>query len=180
MIILALYHLLLLLVTLSLLTFISFSPNYSTPHAPLQGVSLWNTWLSRFRGVLYWGFGVSSINDQLISERLREVFPATMEPCIFTFGFALLISTPVGMTAGVICNKRPGTLISTTALVDFSVSVFWLALLLTFFFSLTSGWFPVSSRLDLLYEVEIVTGFALIDVWISDSSWCYEMIVSTA
>lgn len=64
------------------------------------------------------------------------------------------------------------------ALLGFSIPVFWLALLLTLFFSLTLGWFPVSGRFDLLYEVKTVTGFALIDAWLSDSPWRHEMIVS--
>ncbi len=75
------------------------------------------------------------------------------------------------MIAGVMRNKWPDTLISAVALVSFSIPVFWLALLLTLFFSLTLGWLPVSGRFDLLYEVKNVTGFALIDAWLSDSPW---------
>lgn len=180
MIIFTLRRLLLLLFTLFFLTFVGFSLSYFTPHAPLQGASLWNAWLFWFEGVLHWDFGVSSINGQLISEQLREVFPATMELCILAFGFALLIGIPVGMIAGVMRNKWPDTLISAVALVGFSIPVFWLALLLTLFFSLTLGWFPVSGRFDLLYEVKNVTGFALIDAWLSDSPWRHEMIVSAA
>ncbi|SBH15040.1 peptide transport system permease protein sapB [Klebsiella quasipneumoniae] len=180
MIIFTLRRLLLLLFTLFFLTFVGFSLSYFTPHAPLQGATLWNAWLFWFEGVLHWDFGVSSINGQLISEQLREVFPATMELCILAFGFALLIGIPVGMIAGVMRNKWPDTLISAVALVGFSIPVFWLALLLTLFFSLTLGWLPVSGRFDLLYEVKNVTGFALIDAWLSDSPWRHEMIVSAA
>ena len=178
MIIFTLRRLLLLLITLLFLTFVGVSLSYFTPHAPLQGASLWNAWLFWFEGVLHWDFGVSSINGQLISEQLREVFPATMELCILAFGFALLIGIPVGMIAGVMRNKWPDTLISAVALVGFSIPVFWLALLLTLFFSLTLGWLPVSGRFDLLYEVKNVTGFALIDAWLSDSPWRHEMIIS--
>ncbi len=180
MIIFTLRRLLLLLTHPLFLTFVGFSLSYFTPHAPLQGASLWNAWLFWFEGVLHWDFGVSSINGQLISEQLREVFPATMELCILAFGFALLIGIPVGMIAGVMRNKWPDTLISAVALVGFSIPVFWLALLLTLFFSLTLGWLPVSGRFDLLYEVKNVTGFALIDAWLSDSPWRHEMIVSAA
>ncbi|STU80143.1 peptide transport system permease protein sapB [Klebsiella pneumoniae] len=124
--------------------------------------------------------GVSSINGQLISEQLREVFPATMELCILAFGFALLIGIPVGMIAGVMRNKWPDTLISAVALVGFSIPVFWLALLLTLLLfpdpRLASG----LGRFDLLYEVKNVTGFALIDAWLSDSPWRHEMIVSAS
>ena len=178
MIIFTLRRLLLLLVTLFLLTFVGFSLSYFTPHAPLQGASMWNAWLFWFKGVLHWDFGVSSINGQLISEQLKEVFPATMELCILAFGFALVVGIPVGMMAGIMRGKWQDKLISALALVGFSIPVFWLALLLTLFFSLTLGWLPVSGRFDLLYEVKTVTGFALIDAWLSESIWREEMIVS--
>jgi len=178
MIIYTLRRVLLLLVTLFLLTFIGFSLSYFTPHAPLQGATLWNAWTFWFNGVLHWDFGVSSINGQLISEQLKEVFPATMELCILAFSFALLIGIPVGMLAGIMRNKWQDNVISALALLGFSIPVFWLALLLTLFFSLTLGWLPVSGRFDLLYEVKTVTGFALVDAWLSDSPWRHEMMIS--
>ena len=54
MIIFTLRRLLLLLITLFFLTFVGFSLSYFTPHAPLQGASLWNAWLFWFEGVLHW------------------------------------------------------------------------------------------------------------------------------
>lgn len=178
MIIFTLRRVLLLLITLLFLSIVGFCLSYFTPHAPLQGASLWNAWVFWIDGVVHWDFGVSSINGQAITAQLREVFPATMELCILAFGFALLVGIPVGMIAGILRNKWQDTLISALALVGLSIPVFWLALLLTLFFSLTLGWFPVSGRFDLLYEVKSVTGFALIDSWLSDSPWRDEMIVS--
>lgn len=178
MIIFTLRRLLLLLITLLFLAIVSFSLSYFTPHAPLQGASLWNAWMFWFESLLHWDFGVSSINGQSINEQLRDVFPATMELCILAFGLALLIGIPVGMLAGITRNKWQDQLISALALVGFSIPVFWFALLLTLFFSLTLGWLPVSGRFDLLYEVKSVTGFALVDAWLSDSPYREEMIMS--
>ncbi|WP_058910253.1 putrescine export ABC transporter permease SapB [Entomohabitans teleogrylli] len=178
MIIFTLRRLLLLLITLVFLGFVGFSLSYFTPHAPLQGASFWNALVFWFEGVLRWDFGVSSINGQPISQQLREVFPATMELCILSFGLALIIGIPVGMLAGIMRNKWQDQVISTLSLIGFSIPVFWLALLLTLFFSLTLGWLPVSGRFDLLYEVKPVTGFALIDAWLSDSPYRHEMILS--
>ncbi len=163
MIIFTLRRLLLLLVTLFFLTFVGFSLSYFTPHAPLQGSSLWDAWLFWFNGLLHWDFGVSSINGQLISEQLKVVFPATMELCVLAFGFALMVGIPVGMLAGIYRNKWQDKFISALALIGFSIPVFWLALLLTLFFSLTLGWLPVSGRFDLLYNVQTVSGFAIVD-----------------
>lgn len=142
MIIFTLRRFLLLLVTLFFLTFIGFSLSYFTPHAPLQGASLWNAWVFWFNGLIHWDFGVSSINGQLISEQLKEVFPATMELCVLAFGFALMVGIPIGMLAGITRNKWPDRCISAFALMGFSIPVFWLALLLTLFFSLTLGGCP--------------------------------------
>ncbi|MCT4706439.1 putrescine ABC transporter permease SapB [Enterobacteriaceae bacterium H11S18] len=178
MIIFTLRRLLLLLITLLFLAMVSFSLSYFTPHAPLQGASLWNAWVFWFESLLHWDFGVSSINGQSINEQLRDVFPATMELCLLAFGLALLIGIPVGMLAGITRNKWQDQLISALALVGFSIPVFWFALLLTLFFSLTLGWLPVSGRFDLLYQVKSVTGFALVDAWLSDSPYREEMIIS--
>ncbi|MCT4703961.1 putrescine ABC transporter permease SapB [Enterobacteriaceae bacterium H20N1] len=178
MIIFTMRRLLLLFITLFFLAIVGFSLNYFTPHAPLQGASLWNAWVFWIESLLHWDFGVSSINGQSINEQLRDVFPATMELCLLAFGLALLIGIPVGMLAGITRNKWQDKLIGAIALLGFSIPVFWFALLLTLFFSLTLGWFPVSGRFDLLYEVKSVTGFALVDAWLSDSPYRDEMIMS--
>ncbi len=124
MIIFTLRRLLLLLVTLFLLTFIGFSLSYFTPHAPLQGATLWNAQVFWFNGLLHWDFGVSSIDGQLIAGQLKEVFPATMELCILAFGSALLVGIPVGMLAGVMRSKWQDRLISAIALLGFFDSCF--------------------------------------------------------
>ncbi|WP_411705010.1 putrescine export ABC transporter permease SapB [Edaphovirga cremea] len=178
MIIYILRRLLLLLITLMMLTLVGFSLNYYTPHAPLEGAAVLDAYRFYFRSLLQWDFGVSSINGQLISEQLKEVFPATMELCVLAFGLALVIGIPLGIIAGVMRNKWPDTLISALALLGFSIPVFWLALLLILFFSLHLGWLPVSGRLDLLYQLKTVTGLTLVDAWLSDSPYRDEMIIS--
>ncbi|CCG87355.1 putrescine export ABC transporter permease SapB [Erwinia piriflorinigrans] len=178
MIIYSLRRLALFVITLFMLTLLGFSLSYFTPQAPLQGASLPDAWMFWFKGILHLDFGVSSINGQSINQQLREVFPATLELCLMAFTLALTIGIPLGIVAGVMRNKWQDKAISTLALLGFSLPVFWLALLLTLFFSLNLGWLPVSGRFDLLYPVKHVTGFALIDAWLSDSPWRREMVIS--
>ncbi len=149
MIIFTLRRILLLIVTLFLLTFVGFSLSYFTPHAPLQGASLWNAWVFWFNGLIHWDFGVSSINGQPIAEQLKEGLPGddgTVHPRLPS-GFALIVGIPVGMIAGITRHKWQDNLINAIAL-RLSIPVFWLALLLTLFCSLTLGWLPVSGRFD--------------------------------
>ncbi|CAQ84038.1 MULTISPECIES: putrescine export ABC transporter permease SapB [Photorhabdus] len=178
MIIYTLRRLLLLIITLFFLSLISFSLSYFTPNAPLSGASLFDAYTFYFHSLLLWDFGVSSINGELISEQLWEVFPATMELCILAFSAALLAGIPLGIIAGVWRNKTADTVIISIALIGFSIPIFWLALLLTLFFSLYLGWLPVSGRFDLLYQIDPVTGFSLIDAWLSKSPYRNEMIIN--
>lgn len=178
MIIFTLRRLLLLAVTLLFLLLMSFSLNFFTAHAPLQDLPLWRALVSWFTGLLRGDFGVSAINGQPISMQLKQVLPATIELCLLAVCLALLIGVPAGMLAGITRNKWQDKAISALALVGFSVPVFWLALLLTLLFSLTLGWLPVSGRIDLLYQVEHVTGFVLADVWLAESPLRDQMIIS--
>ncbi|PKH26804.1 peptide ABC transporter permease SapB [Enterobacterales bacterium CwR94] len=178
MIIYSLRRLALWLITLFFLSMVGFSLSYYTPHAPLQGASLWDAWWFWISGTLQLDFGVSSINGQPIMQQLMEVFPATLELCVLAFTLALLLGIPLGIIAGITRNKWQDKTISALALLGFSMPIFWLALLLTLFFSLTLGWLPVSGRFDLLYQVKTVTGFAIIDAWLDSSPWRDEMLRS--
>lgn len=178
MIIFTLRRILLLLITLFFLTLVSFSLSYFTPHAPLKGAAMLDAYQFYFVSLLHWDFGVSSINGQAISEQLCEVFPATMALCLLAFTLSLFIGIPLGIIAGVMRGKWQDIVISTFALVGFSIPVFWLALLLILFFSLHLGWLPISGRFDLLYQVQSITGFTLLDAWLSDSPYRSEMVAS--
>lgn len=167
MIIFILRRVVLLMITLYMLSLVSFSLSYFTPHAPLQGASLVDAFSFWFKGLMQFDFGVSSINRQPISQQLGEVFPATLELCIMAFIIALSCGIPLGILAAVMHNKWQDKLISALALLGLSVPVFWLALLLTMLFSLTLGWFPVSGQIDLLYSLPETTGFSLLDAWLS-------------
>lgn len=178
MVIYTLRRFVLWIVTLFMLTLVGFSLSYFTPHAPLQGASFTDAFLFWYKGILQFDFGVSSINGEPIGEQIIEMFPATLELCVMAFVLALCIGIPMGICAGVMRNKWQDKTISAVALLGFSMPVFWLALLLTLFFSLNFDWLPVSGRFDLLYPVKNITGFALIDVWLSPSPLRHEMMVS--
>ncbi|GKX49797.1 putrescine export ABC transporter permease SapB [Budvicia aquatica] len=178
MIIYLLRRLLLALATLGILTLVSFSVSYYTPNAPLGGAHLFDAYSFYLRSLLEGEFGTSVINGQSIGSQLRIVFPATIELCIFAFIIALGLGVPLGLIAGVNKHKWPDHLITSVALFGFSIPIFWLALLLMMFFSLNLGLLPVSGRYDLLYQINPVTGFALVDAWLSESPYRDEIITS--
>lgn len=178
MIIYLLRRLLLSLITLLVLTMISFSVSYYTPNAPLGEAALLDAYLFYMKGLFQGDFGLSIINGQVIGEQLRIVFPATLELCFFAFIIALGLGIPLGITAAMMKNKWADHIITSVSLLGFSIPIFWLALLLMLFFSLNIGWLPVSGRYDLLYQIEPVTGVALIDALLSDSPYREQIIIS--
>ncbi|WP_194868446.1 ABC transporter permease [Pseudoalteromonas sp. PPB1] len=113
-----------------------------------------------------WGLSLSS--GQAVFGHVKQLFPATIELCVY----ALIVALCLGIPAGVICsayhNKWPDKVISSLTLLGFSIPVFWLALLLIMIFCLSFGWFPMSGRIGLLYEIPPVTNFILLDIWLHD------------
>lgn len=158
----------LLLLVIIMLSLLSFSLAYYTSHAPLAGDNVWHNYLHYLTQLKQGDFGVSSVDQQPILNQLLQVFPATIELCFIAFMLALLLGIPLGIIAGMNSGKWPDITINTVAMLGFSIPVFWLALLLILYFSLTLGWLPSAGRYSLFNHVPPVTGLALIDVWLSD------------
>jgi dipeptide transport system permease protein len=108
-------------------------------------------------------FGNSIVSHRAVVLDFLTLFPATLELSFFALVFAIVIGIPVGIIAAV----RRGTWVDQglmgTALVGYSMPIFWWGLLLIIFFSTTLGWTPVSGRIALSFFFKPVTGFMTID-----------------
>ena len=106
-------------------------------------------------------------------KEFTTLFPATLE---LAFA-ALFIAGTLGILAGVIAALKRGSLfdhgVMGVSLVGYSMPIFWWGLILIMFFSVGLGWTPVSGRIDLLYDVQPVTGFMLIDTLLSDEEGAF-------
>lgn len=107
--------------------------------------------------------GRSLSSNESLAEIISHKFPATIELAGAAMLFAILIGIPSGLIAAI----WPATLIDFTsmsvAMVGVSMPIFWLALVLTWFFGLELGWFPISGRMGIEFYYEPVTGFVFID-----------------
>ena len=84
---------------------------------------------------------------------------------------------PAGIVAAVKRGKWPDQILMSTALVGYSMPIFWWALLLIILFSGMLGWTPVSGRISLLYFFPNGTGFMLIDSLRSGQSGAFASAV---
>lgn len=113
-----------------------------------------------------WGVSFSS-NEPLVQE-ISTFLPASIELSAYALLLSLLIGIPLGFLAGLNHNKVTDYTIFSISLLGYSVPVFWLALLFIIVFALQLGWFPISGRLSLLYDIPHQTGFIILDILRSD------------
>ncbi len=124
---------------------------------------LWQQYLSYLGDLLHGDLGRSINTRQPVLGEFLTLFPATVELSLA----AMLIATLVGLPVGILAAVRRGTLfdhgVMGVSLAGYSMPIFWWALLLILLFSVQLGWTPVSGRISVMFYVEPVTGFLLID-----------------
>ena len=115
-------------------------------------------------------FGTSIVTKRPVLEEFLTLFPATLELSFC----AIIVATVIGVPAGVLAAIRRGSWLDQsvmgTALVGYSMPIFWWGLLLIILFSGILQWTPVSGRISLIYFFPTTTGFMLIDSLLSGQS----------
>ena len=128
--------------------------------------------------LLHGDFGNSLVTKKPVLTEFMALFPATLELGLCAIIIATLIGVPVGVLAAIKRGSWFDQISMTTALVGFSMPIFWWGLLLIIFFSGTLGWTPVSGRISLMYFFPQVTGFMLIDSLLSGQQGAFISAVS--
>jgi len=94
---------------------------------------------------------------------VKQRFPATIELSLV----ALCISCFFGVLLGIVSATRQYSLFDYLsmlgALAGVSMPIFWLGLVFMLIFSLNLGWLPISGRLDVHINLEVITNFYIID-----------------
>lgn len=111
--------------------------------------------------------GESTVSKRPVSEEFWSRFPATLELALIGLIWSVLLGIPLGILAAVKKNSVLDYSVIGVSLVGYSMPIFWWGLILVIFFSVHLGWFPVSGRIGFMYDIPSVTGFLLIDTWLS-------------
>jgi len=91
-------------------------------------------------------------HDRVITEFLTY-FPATIELAVSAMLLAVSIGIPFGILAALFRGRTVDYSLMGTALIGYSMPIFWWAILLILLFSVTLGVTPVSGRLDIVYDI---------------------------
>ena len=139
---------------------------------------IWQQYLSYLTDLLHGDFGNSIVTKKPVLTEFFTLFPATVELSICAIILAIVIGIPAGILAA---TKRGSFLDQTvmgTALVGYSMPIFWWGLLLIIVFSGWLSWTPVSGRISLIYFFPTTTGFMLIDSLLSGQSGAFKSAAS--
>ena len=118
-------------------------------------------------GVVHGNLGQSFVTKKPVWDEFFALFPATLELSLCAMIFAVALGLPAGVIAAVNRGKFFDRALMSTALVGYSMPIFWWALLLII---VVSGWLgltPVSGRMSLMFYFDTPTGFMLIDSLLS-------------
>jgi len=124
---------------------------------------IWQQYLRYVGDILTGDFGISISTKRPVITEFMALFPATIELSIIAMALAVILGIPAGVFAAARRGSWPDQLIMGTALVGYSMPIFWWGLLLIIFFSGYLGWTPVSGRIGLQFFFKPITGFMLID-----------------
>lgn len=139
---------------------------------------LWQQYLEYLTGVLHGDLGNSIVTKKPVLAEFAALFPATLELSITAMLFAVVLGLPAGVIAAVRRGSAFDHAVMSTALVGYSMPIFWWGLLLIIVFSGWLGWTPVSGRISLLYYFPTPTGFMLIDSLLSGEKGAFTSAVS--
>jgi dipeptide transport system permease protein len=115
--------------------------------------------------------GLSTVSRKPVWDEFKSRFPATLELGLLALGLAVLIGIPLGLLAAVRRNTVVDYSVMGFSLVGYSMPIFWWGLLLILIFSVSLGLTPVSGRLGFEFDIAPVTGFFLIDSFLSGGGW---------
>jgi dipeptide transport system permease protein len=123
--------------------------------------------------VLQGDLGRSIVTNESVLTEFLALFPATMELALCAILFALILGIPAGIIAAVRRNSIFDHGVLGVSLAGYSMPIFWWGLILILLFSVQLGLTPVSGRIDVLYYIEPVTGFLLIDSLLSEDEGAF-------
>lgn len=135
--------------------------------------------------VQYWAYlgrifdgdwGQSLTNGTSIYVQVFNALPATIELATYALIYGFIVAIPFGVIAS--SERRPwlDKSILSLSIIGFSMPIFWLALLMILVFSINLGWFPISGRLSLVYDIPATTGFIMVDIMLSEVPYKQEAL----
>ncbi len=139
---------------------------------------LYIQYVDYLQGITQGNLGNSFKNNEPVMTEFLSLFPATVELATFAILFAVIIGIPVGILAAVKRGSVFDHTVMAVSLTGYSMPIFWWGLLLMLVMSVQLDITPVSGRIGAEFWIDNVTGFMLIDSWLSGEPGAFKSAVS--
>lgn len=140
---------------------------------------VWKQFLDYVSGIFRGDFGTSVVTNEKVLTEFFTLFPATVELATCAMIFAIALGTLFGVIAAVNRGGMFDHVLMGLSVTGFSMPIFWWGLLLIMLVAGQWGLTPVSGRIDLIkFYFEPVTGFMLIDAWLSGQKGAFSSALS--
>jgi len=117
--------------------------------------------------------GTSIVSREPVSREFAALFPATIELALAALLLALAVGVALGAVAALNRGKWVDQGVMGLATLGYSMPIFWWGLVLIMVFSVDLGLTPVSGRIAIEHDIEVRTGFMLIDSWLSGEAGAF-------
>lgn len=130
------------------------------------------------KGIFQGDLGESFKNNIPVMDEFLSLFPATIELTVFAILFAIIVGIPIGVLAAVKRGSVFDHTVMAVSLTGYSMPIFWWGLLLMLVMSVQLDITPVSGRIGAEFWIDDITGFMLIDSWLSEENGAFKSAVS--
>ena len=103
---------------------------------------LWEQYFRYLGGLVQGDLGTSFLYNQPVAEKVVGLIPDTLILTACALGFALMVGIPTGVSAAIWHNRPVDRIAMGISAIGIALPAFWLAVLLTRYFSVKLGWFP--------------------------------------
>ncbi len=134
---------------------------------PVGDAHLLPSYLSYTQSLLTLNFGKSLATGAPIIEEMKLYLPASLELLTITLLLSILIGIPLGISLAYFHRSFFDRSLVIIIQICRSMPVYWLCQLLIVMFCISIKIFPTYGNLNLLYDIENVTGFNTIDAFLS-------------
>ncbi|EXI61704.1 peptide ABC transporter permease [Mannheimia granulomatis] len=165
-------------ITLIVLSIISFHILLRDPLNRLTDMNWFEAYFNYLKGLLAGDFGISFSNGEPLTAQILQVFPATITLCLSALLLSLILGVPLGFFSATQKSNMLGKALNMLGSLSLAVPVFWLALVLMYYASLHQWEIAAIGEMHSIYPKESITGFLLLDIWLSDSPYKLKMIQS--
>lgn len=166
------------LITLIFLSVISFHILLRDPLNYLADMSWFESYVNYLKVLIKGDFGISFSNGESLTTQILQVFPETITLCLSALFISLILGIPLGFFSATQQKNMLGKLLNILGSLSLAIPVFWLALVLTYYASLNQWEIAAMGEIHPIYPKDSITGFLLLDIWLSDSPYKLKMMQS--